>query len=100
MTGPLAGRSILVLEDEMLVLMHIETALTDLGCNATSVGTTDAALKVRTAPASMPRFSTSIFAARKAIRWPTRWRCAESRSSSRPVTATTASVPTSPTGRC
>ena len=46
MTGPLAGRSILVVEDEMLVLMNIENALTDLGCTATSVGTTDAALKL------------------------------------------------------
>ncbi len=46
MTGPLAGRRILVVEDEMLVLMNIETALTDLGCTATSVGTTDDALKV------------------------------------------------------
>ena len=46
MTGPLAGRRILVVEDEMLVLMHLETALSDLGCTATSVGTADAALKV------------------------------------------------------
>jgi CheY-like chemotaxis protein len=44
MTGPLAGRRILVVEDEMLVLMNIETALTDLGCTATSAGTIDAAL--------------------------------------------------------
>ena len=47
MTGPLSGRSILVVEDEMLVLMHIETALSDLGCTAISVGTiSDAALTV------------------------------------------------------
>jgi CheY-like chemotaxis protein len=46
MTGPLAGCNILVVEDEMLVLMNIESALTDLGCTATSVGTTDDAFKV------------------------------------------------------
>lgn len=46
MTGPLAGRSILVVEDEMLVLMNIETALSDLGCTATSAATVDEALKV------------------------------------------------------
>lgn len=34
MTGILAGRRILVVEDEMLVLMNIETALEDLGCSA------------------------------------------------------------------
>ena len=44
MTGQLAGRSILVVEDEMLVLMNIETALTDLGCTATSAGTIEDAL--------------------------------------------------------
>ena len=44
MTGPLAGRRILVVEDEMLVLMSIETSLDDLGCTATSVGTVDDAL--------------------------------------------------------
>ena len=44
MTGRLAGRSILVVEDEMLVLMSIETSLGDLGCTATSVGTVDDAL--------------------------------------------------------
>ena len=44
MTGRLAGRNILVVEDEMLVLMHIERALTDAGCTATSVGTIDGAL--------------------------------------------------------
>jgi CheY-like chemotaxis protein len=44
MTGRLAGRNILVVEDEMLVLMHIERALDDLGCTATSVGTIDEAL--------------------------------------------------------
>ncbi len=36
MTGPLAGRRILVVEDEMLVLMSIEMALEDLGCTAIS----------------------------------------------------------------
>ena len=44
MTGRLVGRNILVVEDEMLVLMHIERALSDLGCTATSVGTIDDAL--------------------------------------------------------
>jgi CheY-like chemotaxis protein len=34
MTGLLAGRRILVVEDEMLVLMQIEMALEDLGCSA------------------------------------------------------------------
>ena len=33
MTGPLANRTILVVEDEMLVLMNIEIALEDLGCS-------------------------------------------------------------------
>jgi CheY-like chemotaxis protein len=32
MTGLLAGRRILVVEDEMLVLMNIELALSDFGC--------------------------------------------------------------------
>ena len=36
MTGQLEGRSILVVEDEMLVLMNIEAALDDLGCAAVS----------------------------------------------------------------
>lgn len=36
MTGLLAGRRILVVEDEMLVLMNIETMLEDLGCAAIS----------------------------------------------------------------
>ena len=44
MTGLLAGRSILVVEDEMLLLMHIERALTDAGCTATSAATIDDAL--------------------------------------------------------
>ncbi|MEO8455056.1 MAG: response regulator, partial [Sphingomicrobium sp.] len=44
MTGPLAGRSILVVEDEMLVLLNIETALTDLGCTAIAAATIDGAL--------------------------------------------------------
>lgn len=34
MTGPLNGRRILVVEDEMLVLMTIEAVLEDLGCSA------------------------------------------------------------------
>ncbi len=34
MSGPLAGRRILVVEDEMLVLLSIETVLEDLGCSA------------------------------------------------------------------
>lgn len=34
MTGSLTGRRILVVEDEMLVLMSIETALEDFGCSA------------------------------------------------------------------
>lgn len=34
MTGPLAGRRILVVEDEMLVLMQIELTLSELGCAA------------------------------------------------------------------
>lgn len=34
MTGLLTGRRILVVEDEMLVLMSIETALEDLGCTS------------------------------------------------------------------
>ena len=34
MTGLLAGRSILVVEDEMLVLMNIEIALEELDCTA------------------------------------------------------------------
>ena len=44
MSGPLDGRRILVVEDEMLVLMNIEAALTDLGCTAFSAGTVAAAL--------------------------------------------------------
>lgn len=34
MSGLLAGRRILVVEDEMLVLMHLETTLEELGCTA------------------------------------------------------------------
>ena len=34
MTGQLSGTCILVVEDEMMVLMTIETALEDLGCSA------------------------------------------------------------------
>jgi CheY-like chemotaxis protein len=37
MTGLLAGRRILVVEDEMLVLMQIEMALEDFGCSAVCV---------------------------------------------------------------
>ena len=44
MTGDLAGRSILVVEDEMMVLMNIEAALQEEGCNATSAGTVESAL--------------------------------------------------------
>ena len=44
MTGDLAGRSILVVEDQMMVLMSIEAALHDEGCNSTSVGTVEGAL--------------------------------------------------------
>lgn len=36
MTGPLTGRRILVVEDEMLLMMNIETTLEDLGCTAIS----------------------------------------------------------------
>ena len=46
MTGPLDGRRILVVEDEMLVLMNIESALADLGCTASSTGTVAGALKL------------------------------------------------------
>lgn len=34
MTGLLTGRRILAVEDEMLILMNIETALEDFGCSA------------------------------------------------------------------
>lgn len=34
MTGLLTGRRVLAVEDEMLVLMNIETALGDFGCSA------------------------------------------------------------------
>jgi CheY-like chemotaxis protein len=40
MTGFLAGRRILVVEDEMLVLMNIELALSDLGCSTIIVAAT------------------------------------------------------------
>lgn len=43
MTGILAGRRILVVEDEMLLLMSIETMLEDLGCTAISSAATVAA---------------------------------------------------------
>lgn len=44
MTSALSGQSILVVEDEMMVLMNIEMALQDEGCTATSAGTVEAAL--------------------------------------------------------
>ena len=40
MNGLLAGRRILVVEDEMLVLMHIEMAFEDLGCSAVHAAAT------------------------------------------------------------
>jgi CheY-like chemotaxis protein len=36
----LSGRRVLVVEDEMMVLMNIEDALADLGCEAVSVAAT------------------------------------------------------------
>lgn len=36
----LSGRSVLVVEDEMLVLMNIEAVLADLGCEAVSAAAT------------------------------------------------------------
>ena len=36
----LSGRSVLVVEDEMMVLMNIEGALADMGCAAVSVAAT------------------------------------------------------------
>lgn len=44
MTGALSGRSILVVEDEMMVLMNIEMALRVEGCVPTSAGTVETAL--------------------------------------------------------
>ena len=44
MTGALAGRSILVVEDEMMVLMNIEMALSIEGCIPMSAGTVETAL--------------------------------------------------------
>lgn len=45
MDKPLAGRRILVVEDEMMVLMMIEDTLADLGCESvTSAATIDQAL--------------------------------------------------------
>lgn len=45
MIGLLTGRRILAVEDEMLVLMNIETALQDFGCSAIcSAATIDEAL--------------------------------------------------------
>ena len=40
----LAGRRILVVEDEMLVLLNIEDMLDDLGCESESAATVDQAL--------------------------------------------------------
>jgi CheY-like chemotaxis protein len=37
MDKPLSGRSILVIEDEMLIIMMIEDMLTDLGCESIAV---------------------------------------------------------------
>jgi CheY-like chemotaxis protein len=36
----LAGRRLLIVEDEMLVLLHIENALADLGCTSVSAAAT------------------------------------------------------------
>lgn len=45
MNGPLSGRRILVVEDEMLVLMDIEDMLADLGCeHVTTAATVEKAL--------------------------------------------------------
>ena len=44
MKETLEGREILVVEDEMMVLMTIQSALTDVGCKATCVGTVASAL--------------------------------------------------------
>jgi CheY-like chemotaxis protein len=47
MIEPLAGRRVLVVEDEMLVLMLIEDLLADLGCTAvTAAATVDQALEL------------------------------------------------------
>lgn len=43
MIGPLTGRRILLVEDEMLVLMNIEMALEDLGCTSISAAANVAA---------------------------------------------------------
>jgi len=40
MRNLLAGRRVLVVEDEMMVLMNIEGALAELGCTAVSVAST------------------------------------------------------------
>lgn len=43
----LAGRRLLVVEDEMMVLIHIEEALADLGCTSVSAAATvDQALEL------------------------------------------------------
>lgn len=45
MNKPLSGRRVLVVEDEMLILMHTEDMLADLGCEAvTDAATIDQAL--------------------------------------------------------
>lgn len=47
MLKPLAGRRVLVVEDEMLVLMSIEDMLTDLGCDKiVAAATVEAALDI------------------------------------------------------
>jgi CheY-like chemotaxis protein len=47
MTEVLAGRRVLVVEDEMMILMMIEGMLADLGCaSVTSAATIDQALNV------------------------------------------------------
>jgi CheY-like chemotaxis protein len=43
MTGLLTGRRILVVEDEMLLMMNVESLLEDLGCTAISSAATAAA---------------------------------------------------------
>jgi CheY-like chemotaxis protein len=46
MSKLLSGRSVLVVEDEMLIVMMIEDMLTDLGCEAiTTAATVDQALR-------------------------------------------------------
>jgi CheY-like chemotaxis protein len=40
MTGPLSGRRILVVEDEMMILANIEMALDEMGCTSISAAAT------------------------------------------------------------